>query len=505
MNICKMKKSEKKLVMYNKKLVSNMKLCRDLLRFGVENIDFKNENTLNLVVFSISQYYYFYKEVRCLNLIKNIITNESVNIKAKIYLYWQLVRQAFINIEVKNSIRLNEIYSYILRTIEMKNSIKVPLIKEEKTKDEKIAVFITNQFLANDNSPTKVLLSIAKTINDNFKDIEKIYIFNSREMPTSIEYYYYNPLVANYIEDYSDDILNWVMLEEEINRCEIYYDQGCKDIKVIKRIEEMLQSINKLNPKFIISIGGSSILSDLSNRFTNTYTIAISGELPISQGKYLVNTGEVNSITKTKINEYQYSLEIPISMSDIMKSDNSENKYTRKELEISEDTFLISIVGNRLNAEVTKEFLKLCEDILDENKSAALIFIGSFDKESIKDKIDPKIYSKIYNISYAQNLVSAIELSNLYLNPIRFGGGLSSVVAIKTNIPVISTDVGDVAIYLTDEFKVNDYIEMKVLVNKLIKEKELYEKYKDKTKEIYFKHIKSSWNGLIEYILKEEY
>ena len=124
------------------------------------------------------------------------------------------------------------------------------------------------------------------------------------------------------------------MLEEDINRCEIYYDQGGKDTKVIKRIEEMLQSINKLNPKFIISIGGSSILSDLSNRFTNTYTIAISGELPISQGKYLVNTGEVNSITKTKINEYQYSLEIPISMSDIMISDNSENKYTRKELEI---------------------------------------------------------------------------------------------------------------------------------------------------------------------------
>ena len=129
-------------------------------------------------------------------------------------------------------------------------------------------------------------------------------------------------------------------------------------------------------------------------------------------------------------------------------------------------------MGNRLNAEVTKEFLKLCEDILAENKSAALIFIGSFDKEeSIKGKVDPKIYNKIYNISYAQNLVSAIELSNLYLNPIRFGGGLSSVVAIKTNIPVISTDAGDVAIYLTDEFKVNDYIEMKILVNKLIKEK----------------------------------
>ena len=97
MNICKMKKSQKKIVMYNKKLVSNMKLCRDLFRFGVENINFKNENTLNIVVFSISQYYYFYKDVRCLDLIKNIITNDSVNIKAKIYLYWQLVRPAFIN------------------------------------------------------------------------------------------------------------------------------------------------------------------------------------------------------------------------------------------------------------------------------------------------------------------------------------------------------------------------------------------------------------------------
>ena len=62
-------------------------------------------------------------------------------------------------------------------------------------------------------------------------------------------------------------------------------------------------------------------------------------------------------------------------MSDIMISDNSENKYTRKELEISEDTFLISIVGNRLNAEVTKEFLKLCEDILAENKSAKFQFL----------------------------------------------------------------------------------------------------------------------------------
>lgn len=502
MNLCKIEKNNKKIVMYNSKFTKNIKLCRSLFRVGVNNIDLKNKNNLNLLVSSISLYYSLYDDKRCLDLIEKIITNNSLDIEAKIYLYWQLVRVNFIDEEARKYIKLDQVYEHILRTINTEIDEKIQSLSNEFACDDKIAVFITNQFLTNDHSPTKVLLSIVKSINDKFENIEKVYIFNSREMPSTIEYYYYNPMIANCIDDYTDEVLSYVMTEEKIDRCKIYYDQGNQGGKTIERMENMLEDILKLNPKIIISVGGSNILADLCNKFIDTYTVAISGEVPISKCKYLVNIDNVNSIVKTKNNYNQYNIKIPVSMSDVSIKNISEDKYTRGKLGISDEIFLISIIGNRLKLEVTKEFLEVCIDILTKNSNCALMFIGKFDKEIIKSNVDSTIYNRIYNIDYASNLVSAIELSDLYLNPIRNGGGLSAVSAIKSGIPVISTNSGDISIYLSDEFKVDNYDEMKILVNSIVENKEIYEDFKYRTEKLYSNHSKSTWEEFINYILK---
>ncbi len=477
-----------------------LKNSKEILDIGIDKIELNNKDILNNVLFAMSYYYDISKDIRCIVAIEEICKNINVDINIRIFLYWQLVRISFLNKEILNNINIKEIYDSILDTINKISSLKDISEIKVKSKNKQIAVFITNQFLSYEHSPTKVLLSMVKSINDKFKEIDKIYIFNSTEMPKTSPCSYYKPSVFNHI-NISDEYFYYLMKLASIDRCEVSYFDDIDETNSLKKIDSILEEIYNLNPNFIISIGGSNILADMCNNFTDVYTYGTTRDTPIAKTKYLVKSLNTTKIKETLINDKQSIIEIPQGFFGL--EDKYEESYTREEFEIPKDLFLISIVGNRLEEELSDKFIDICKDILTKNKNTGIVFIGEYKKEHLKTKFPKDAYNRLYTIGFKKNLISAISLSDMFLNPKRTGGGYGGLAAISCNIPVISINTGDVSELLSDEFKVSSYSEMLDLVNSIIGNNDLYISMCDKTKTLSSKYEGRDWDLLINYILKK--
>lgn len=475
-----------------------LKISKEILDTGIDKIELNNKDILNNILFSISYHYDINKDIRCIVAFEKICKNINVDINIRIFLYWQFVRISFLNKEILKSINIKEIYDSILDTVNQSSALKE--ISEIKEKNKQIAVFITNQFLSYEHSPTKILLSMIKSINDKFSEIHEIYIFNSTEMPKISPCSYYKPSVFNHI-NISDEYFYYLMKLASIDRCEVNYFDDIDETNSLKKIDNMLEEIYTLKPNFIISIGGSNILADMCNNFTDVYTYGTTRDTPIAKTKYLVKSLNTTKIKEILINDKQSIIEIPQGFFGL--EDKYDESYIREQFEIPKDLFLISIVGNRLEEELSDKFIDICKAILTKNKNTGMVFIGEYNKECLKTKLPKDVYNRLYTIGFKNNLISAIALSDMFLNPKRTGGGYSGLAAILCNIPVISINTGDVSELLSDEFKVSSYSEMFDLVNSIIENNDLYIRMCDKIKILSNKYEGKDWDLLINYILQK--
>lgn len=100
---------------------------------------------------------------------------------------------------------------------------------------------------------------------------------------------------------------------------------------------------------------------------------------------------------------------------------NSKIVYSKEDLGIREDAFLIIISGNRLDVEITEEFLEVLYKIIKIGDNISIMFIGK--AESIKVKIKNELKNKFYFLGHVDHFLQAIAVGDLFLNPPRQGGG----------------------------------------------------------------------------------
>ena len=94
------------------------------------------------------------------------------------------------------------------------------------------------------------------------------------------------------------------------------------------------------------------------------------------------------------------------------------------------DKFILLIVGNRLDREVTDEFLNMLNQILEGEPDVYVEVIGECDKLKNKIKTSDKSDRYIF-IGYADNLQEAMADGDLFVNPPRTGGGTGASIGIE--------------------------------------------------------------------------
>ena len=248
----------------------------------------------------------------------------------------------------------------------------------------------------------------------------------------------------------------------------------------------MFSLIHAWNPYFILDLNTANPVVGLGGRFTTLVSLPMSMECPVSEGEILVRYAQLDEESEKKYAEALEDSQVQLIMKEKcpVLAENSYNNFTRRELGLPENKFLIAVVGNRLDQEIDREFVQTMKKILDKLPIATFVMIGD---NVIKEYFEDDIFKgRIHFLGYCKDLIGVYQVLNLYLNPRRMGGGFSAGMALQAGLSVVTLpdcDVYDVVNCCGEAFVVQDYQEMIETVGLYVNNLEFCERQKKYIKE----------------------
>lgn len=224
---------------------------------------------------------------------------------------------------------------------------------------------------------------------------------------------------------------------------------------------QMLSQIYDWNPLLVLNMGINNPIADLPQKFTTVAERAMVTTAPISEADILIRnvhqSDELEAEYEAELSPHQTQVFMDRKFPAIIEK--SEKTYTRPELGLPENKFLIAVVGNRLNSEIDETFIQLMYDILQSNDQIDIVIIGSAD--DILNQLKNEMHeNRFHYLGYCKDLLAVYGLLDLYLNPKRQGGGWSSTIALKAGLPVVTLPECDVAHSVGEHFIVPSYEDM---------------------------------------------
>ena len=340
------------------------------------------------------------------------------------------------------------------------NRIKEKLKKIDIAERNRDTVLVyTIQYLSGNHAPTKTVNERLKTLVNMGK---KVYFINTCEQYKAYGYIpVYNPCFGAVNKEF----YKYNRLDLDGN--DIWFRQ-LSDIKgIVKLMEEVIEEIERIKPYYILSIGTGSIIADLSANIVPAAAMSlVFSSVPQTEncikilGRKL--TDEEKEINTQDVVESRFTFELK----------PQSTHFTRKDYDISNDAFVIVVVGIRLDYEITDEFLTLLDNVC--SKGAYVVFAGIFDTYSEKVSKYSNVADNSKFIGYCDDMLALMEICDLYVNPKRVGGGFSVIEAFTKGKPGVYIKEGDVYAAGGEEFGVKDYAEMQEVIIEYMQDEQFY-------------------------------
>lgn len=248
------------------------------------------------------------------------------------------------------------------------------------------------------------------------------------------------------------------------------------------RLDMLLREIRVMAPQIVVSIGGSGMLCNLVNKMIPVVTVGLCpSDLEFTTCKYQTLGRRITEKDRRILDTIGYTEQNVIESIFTSSLKPQTEIIGREEMKVEKSVFALVTVGVRLDDEVTDDFLDILEQVVTSEVNWVIIGNFAHMRERLKDYSNLKKYT--INIGFCNDILSRIENCDLYVNPIRKGGGTSCVEAMYKGLPVVSVNYGDVAVNAGDEFCVSDYEEMKKQIMKYHTDKEYYLKMSNRAKE----------------------
>lgn len=324
--------------------------------------------------------------------------------------------------------------------------------------NKNMAVVISQQLLGLDNGPTSTVLDRCYILQHKMK--KKVLLINAAEILTQRGKI---PIWRNAIGNYDAQLLSKDVIEYK--NCRIPYFQCDINMPEIDTYLALLDVIKELKPSIVVSVGGGSLFTGLVNKLIPALCIGLTQcEIETSLTDYQVVPENIdveeNGLLRRMNKGDFYAIEGRFTFS----LREQKEHLCRSEVGIKESDFVIGVVGWRLDTEITVEFLEMLKDVKDKNTKA--VVVGKW--EDYTKLADGHTWFREYvlYLGYCEDVLARLELCDLYVNPMRKGGGTSCVEAMYKGVPVVSIDYGDVAGIAGREFTCKDYEEMKKIIGR---------------------------------------
>lgn len=283
-----------------------------------------------------------------------------------------------------------------------------------------ISIVLVEQYLTAEHGPTKTALDRCYVLKKRFG--QDVMLVNTAELLSPANCIYFgNASIGNYIPEFStQDYVSW---QGETFR----FYQCAQTMPDEDGILELISFVQAIKPASIVLVGGTSLIAGLLNEFVPVITVGTIQSIP---GKF---TFPLKPQTQT---------------------------ITRESIGIEDDAFALAVVGGRLKEKITDEFLCMleqCVEKIPQNKKLQVGIVGGCADFAEKMSRHPALTGHVVNVGFAKDILSVVEQFDLYVNPIRRGGGTSVVEAMSKGLPVVTVDYGDVAGIVGEDFCCKDY------------------------------------------------
>lgn len=262
---------------------------------------------------------------------------------------------------------------------------------------------------------------------------------------------------------------------EEYCQCETYFYQGEEfvfyqpktPVDTIEGTLGALEYIREVNPAFVVYVGEQSFFAELVNGLCPVLSVSTTFSALQDTITDFVMVGR--SVSEEE--RARASAEI-IETRFTFKLKGKKRDYTREELGLSQDKFVLAVVGMRLDADVSEAFLNAMQPLTEEG--CELLFIGKYDSYGMQCERHPWLAEHSVMLGVCEDVTGILQSADLYVNPHRLGGGFSVAEAFDAGIPAVTTGYGDVSVAAGEAFCVNDYTEMVETIRKYRRDAEFY-------------------------------
>lgn len=388
-----------------------------------------------------------------------------------LYVFQQLKRFYLRNGDLTESEYYEPLYSHCLEGFINALGGALPKIPATVRNKNRVVV-IALQFLGLRHAPTKTALERIATLQKMGKEV---LVIHSMELLTlNGEIPFFNSSAGNVEKAY--DGLNNV---SGTDGKEFMLYQPAVYMPDVSEIEKIAMLVMEYAPYEIVMLGDHCILGDLLADMIPTVCIPMAfSTIPLKKNQLIATA---RTLTE---NDFELMEKKGIDGDNIIQTTftfdviKQTTKLTRKELGLPEDKFILSIVGIRLDTEVSKEFLQILKPAIDAGCHIA--FAGKFEKyEEICAELE-FIKDNSTFVGYQNDILAFEEVCDLYVNPPRLGGGFSVAEAFCMHKPGITTPVGDVAASSGSDFWVDSVEDFPETILRYKNDKVFYEKMADK-------------------------
>lgn len=406
---------------------------------------------------------------------------DSISPFNKFFISNQLLRLSFLHPEVMNNIVYQQLYDGFYEYYHSVFKDELQYIQKENRHKDRVLV-LTTQLLGERHAPTRTTFERCETL---IKDMHKeVLCINTRETYNELGFMPYYKFTIGDIEESYNGYSSTDFKGTLINVYQPEYNP-----LVPGNLSKLLQMIYEYAPERIVVIGNRSIIGDLCANILPTVCIPlVFSELNIKHNQYVFTAGnyKVNDPAVIK-GTFTFSLNPQIK------------KLTRAELGLPEDKFILVVVGIRLDYDIDKRFIDCIRRTFDSG--TYIVFAGCFDKYQELAEHDEELRNNSSFIGYQNDILALMECCDLYVNPLRLGGGFSIAEAFCKGVPGVTLNYGDIAAAAGLEFCVKDYNTMSNTIKMLRSRKDYYNNMSEKALKRYTELTDSS--KALQYIFDE--
>jgi hypothetical protein len=304
-------------------------------------------------------------------------------------------------------------------------------------RDRDAIVVITNQLLGPQHAPTADCLDYCYLLQARLK--KQVLLINTADMPWSAPMPYYAPVQFNYAPEYSHVPTLRVRGESiDFYQCRKPMPNALETSRVVR------MAIGR-KPSLVLSLGHSNVAADLCADFVTVATMPFGTDLPRALSNVYVLPRRRREDDAAFMDEWGITAERIVETEYTFRLPDRTASMTRPDLGVPASAYVIAIVGNRLDEEITTGVATELVTLLTRVPEAFLLFMGRFGTYPGITAEHPVLASRSAFVGHQRDILAVYECCDAYYNPPRYGGGSSAAFALGMGLPVITGAGGDVS------------------------------------------------------------